>query len=163
MDESIISIKTLEIKPTYVKTIAKIPAVTPKPNILIKIIAKINSGRLLKNTKLVLNRNLKIELLLLILPINNNDLDILWQPIIEIGIAKIKDKKRLIVATLTVIIILLPISTKRSQLNSIGKNDLMKNNRFSKFSIDKFKLDLDITENKEEIIIEKNIMNKKNL
>jgi|TARA_X000001036_G_C20605782_1_gene776877 hypothetical protein len=64
---------------------------------------------------------------------------------------------------LTVIKILLPISTKRSQLNSIGKNDLIKNNRFSKLSIDKIKLDLDITENKEEIIIEKNIMNKKNL
>ena len=128
-----------------------------------KIIAKINSGRLLKNTKLVLNRNLEIKPLLLILPLNNNDLDILWQPTIEIGIAKIKDKKRLIVAMLTVIKILLPISTKRSQLNSIGKNDLIKNNRFSKLSIDKIKLDLDITENKEEIIIEKNIMNKKNL
>ena len=119
--ESIISIKTLVIKPVKVITIDKIAALTPNPRILTSNNATIISGKLRRNRKFVLKKYL-LKSLILFLFLKIVDEDKLFEQKTDIGKDIKVDIKILIVAIDNVMKVFSIVVYKNSLEYSRGKN-----------------------------------------
>ena len=119
--ESIISIKTLVIKPVKVITIDKIAALTPNPRILTNNNATIISGKLRRNRKFVLKKYL-LKSLILFLFLKIVDEDKLFEQKTDIGKDIKVDIKTLIVAIDNVMKVFSIVVYKNSLEYSKGKN-----------------------------------------
>ena len=119
--ESIISVKTLVIKPVKVITIDKIAASVPNPRILTSSNATIISGKLRRNRKFVLKKYL-LKSLILFLFLKIVDEDKLFEQKTDIGKDIKVDIKILMVAIDNVVKVFLIVEYKNSLESSNGKN-----------------------------------------